>query len=202
MSPDPWLRPNRRVLLAATLPVALALVAGAWLGQPGTAGIPTTDIPTHVGGAFWIWSGRVVAILCGFLLAFLVWQAWRPRLAYADGHLLVYLRAGGPVRVPLEAVECFLLGQGATLLEEHRLPSRTVTLLVRLAEKRTEWAHVEVHRLLGAWCGGQITIRGTWCEPLSLALVNQLNERLAATQAKMAQGEMAQGEMATPRGSA
>jgi hypothetical protein len=191
MSPAVWLRPNRRALLIAALPMVLAVVAGAWLGQAfGAAGIPTA-----VGGVVWIWLGRVVAVLAAIALAFLIWQAFRPRLACLDGNLLVYLRPGPPIRVPLDVVECFLLGQGATL--DNRLPSRTVVLTIRLAEKRTEWAHVEVHRLLGAWCGGQITIRGTWSEPLSLAVVNQLNERLAA-----AQQELAQRETAGARGSA
>ncbi len=30
-----------------------------------------------------------------------------------------------------------------------------------------------------AWCSGYITIRGTWCEPLNVPLVNRLNQRLA-----------------------
>lgn len=178
MPPVLWLRANRRALLGAAAPALLAALVGAWLGQI----LGPNSVPAVVGGTAWIWAGWIVALTATVVLAFLLWQATRPRLAYADGSLLVYLRAGKPIAVPIDVVECFLLGQGATLLEDGRFPSRTVTLLVRLAEKRTEWAHLEVHRLLGAWCGGQITIRGTWCEPLTLDVVNQLNERLAATQ--------------------
>jgi len=156
----------------------LAALGGSWIGQVWGA----TTLPAVLTGPAWMWLGRGLSLLSGLATCLVAWQAVRPRLAYADGKLLIYLRATAPVRVPLEVVECFLLGQGATLLEDHHLPSRTVTLVIRLAEKRTEWSHIEVHRLLGAWCGSQITIRGTWCEPLSISVVNRLNEQLAVAQ--------------------
>jgi hypothetical protein len=31
---------------------------------------------------------------------------------------------------------------------------------------------------LGTWCGGYVTIRGTWCEPLQPDLIRRLNRRL------------------------
>ena len=51
---------------------------------------------------------------------------------------------------------------------------------IRIAERATDWAEVAVKPALGKWCGGYVTIYGTWCEPLSLELVKQLNARLAA----------------------
>jgi hypothetical protein len=37
---------------------------------------------------------------------------------------------------------------------------------------------------LGKWCGSYITIRGTWCERLSVELVQRLNVRLAEMHAR------------------
>jgi hypothetical protein len=94
--------------------------------------------------------------------------------------LLVNLRAGKPVAVPIDVVEAFLLGQGPAMLTNRRGDLREARVLtIRLAERAEEWANVEVKPALGKWCGGYIAIRGTWCEPLSLDLVNRLNYRLA-----------------------
>jgi hypothetical protein len=49
---------------------------------------------------------------------------------------------------------------------------------MRLAQKAEDWQHLDVKPQLGAWCQGQVIIRGTWCEPLSVPLVNRLNQRL------------------------
>ena len=51
--------------------------------------------------------------------------------------------------------------------------------MIRIADSATEWRQQEVKPQLGKWCEGYITIRGTWCEPLSIDLINRLNERLA-----------------------
>ncbi|HEX4131608.1 MAG TPA: hypothetical protein VHZ24_16335 [Pirellulales bacterium] len=81
--------------------------------------------------------------------------------------------------VPIEVVEGFLLGQGPSYLPgKEASRSETRTLVVRLAERATEWEHVAMPPRLGSWCGHYITIRGTWCEPLSVDLVNRLNMKL------------------------
>jgi hypothetical protein len=109
----------------------------------------------------------------------MTWFARQPRLAYDGGHLLVYLRAGGPIAVPIEYVECFLLGSGLRDLGGgHQL--QVAQLGIRLAERASDWQHFEVKHALGKWCGGYITIHGAWCEPLGLDLVHRLNARLAA----------------------
>jgi hypothetical protein len=93
--------------------------------------------------------------------------------------LLVFLRSGGPIRVPLEIVEGFLLGQAPGLLPGKRhLDAPTSSVVIRLAERAEEWAMIEVKPALGSWCGHYVTLRGTWCEPLSVDLVNRLNARL------------------------
>jgi hypothetical protein len=165
---DVWLRNNARVFtLAMILPslvglVGLILVSGGWGPSAG-----------------WRIAGGVIVGLAVVCLAALMWQAGRPRLACRDGHLLVYLRWSGPVRVPLEVVEGFLLGQGPSrLATKNRRELETTTVVIRLAERAEQWARVDVDPLLGNWCGHYVTIRGTFCEPINVELVNRLNARL------------------------
>jgi hypothetical protein len=114
----------------------------------------------------------------------------KPLLAYENGHLAVRLRFAGIEHVPIDLVECFLLGQGPTWLPGKKYAkTETVTLVVRLAERAVEWSHRPTHPMLGTWCDGYITIRGTWCEPLSLDLVNRLNRRLAEVQQESSPAE-------------
>ncbi|MEX0586689.1 MAG: hypothetical protein WD176_08600, partial [Pirellulales bacterium] len=116
----------------------------------------------------------------GFLLAIgFIYVVRQPLLAYHDRHLIVRLEFGEPDRVPIELVECFLLGQGPSWLPGKKYAkTQTVTLVIRLAERAVDWSHRFTHPMLGSWCDGYITIRGTWCEPLSLEVVNRLNRRL------------------------
>lgn len=168
---ETWLRRNTRLLwLAMTLPVVLGIVGATLLAVSGNSDHGTTA------------SNVAFALLAisGAALGFLAWQMARPRLAYDRGHLLLNLRSGGPIRVPIDVVEGFLLGQGPSYLpgkEAHKL--ETSTLVIRLAERATEWEYVEVKPALASWCHHYVTIRGTWCEPLNVDLVNRLNARLA-----------------------
>jgi hypothetical protein len=165
-----WLRQNRRVFFMAAVAPALLLVLGLAVALDAFSTAPT---------AARVLAGTL-AVLGGILSAVLIWYARQPRLAYDGRHLIVYLRSGGPIAVPIEAVECFFLGSGL-----RELPGRAgrevevAQLVVRLAERATEWAQANVKPALGKWCGGYITIYGTWCEPLSLELVRRLNVRLA-----------------------
>jgi hypothetical protein len=106
----------------------------------------------------------------------------RPRLAITPRHLLVYLRGWYPWHVPLEAVECFFIGQAASPVQV-RHPSggrvETVTVVVRLAEKARQWHQRPIDPKQGSWKDGYITILGTWCEPLDGDVVNRMNHRLA-----------------------
>jgi hypothetical protein len=38
---------------------------------------------------------------------------------------------------------------------------------------------------MGSWCNHYVTIRGTWCEPLSVELAARLNARLASVQQQL-----------------
>jgi hypothetical protein len=165
-----WLRPNRRALgFGMILPAAVA-VAGVALATGGVAS--------------WGAAGAVVGWLLaavGFsLMAALAWQMRIPRVAFRSGELLFYLRFGEPIRVPIEVVECFFIGQGPAILPSGRNSGRQgVNVIVRLAEKAADWAEREVNPALGTWCQSYITIRGAWCEPLNERVVNGLNRRLA-----------------------
>ncbi len=171
MATEVWLRANARALWFGMLPPAIVALAGLLM---------VTGLPDRT-PAPWVRALGLVLLSAGTLMVVLLLvQLRRPRLAYRDGELLVWLKQGAPQRVPIESVECFLLGQTPSLLpgKKHE-KTETASLVIRLAEAATEWHHQEVKPQLGAWCSGYITIRGTWCEPLSVNLVNRLNQRLA-----------------------
>lgn len=169
---DVWLNPNRRALFCGLIPPGCLLAFGLLL----VWGIPDTA------PAFgWIgWGMIVVAALASGIVTFLLRQ---PRLAREGDWLLVYLGPSAPIRVPLEVVECFFLGQGPSLIPRPgEKQHETATVVVRLAEAAQEWQHRDVKPALGHWCDSYITIRGTWCEPLNAAVVKRLNDRLVQFQ--------------------
>jgi hypothetical protein len=170
-----WLRQNSRAIVFGMLPPGLLTLAiGVWI--LGLA----TPAPT----GWWRIAGWIGLSFGCLLLAVLTVQLRQPRIAYREPFLLLNLRAGQPIAVPIEVVEAFLLGMGPAMLpgrSEDRTETRTLS--IRLAERAEEWAQIDVKPALAKWCGGYITIRGTWCEPLSVPLVNQLNARLAEAHA-------------------
>ncbi len=166
-----WLRTNTRAVLLGTIPPLAAGLVGLIL----LVGLPGREPAAWMRGL-----GAVLPVAAGALVLALLWQLRQPRLAYAEGHLLVWLRAGGPIRVPVEAVECFWLSQAPSLLPGKRhARTETAAVVIRIADRATEWRQQEVKPQLGKWCEGYITIRGTWCEPLSVPLIERLNQRLA-----------------------
>jgi hypothetical protein len=166
-----WLRTNARaVWFGMILPVAIAI-----LGLVLVTGIGGNTPP------LWLRAiGGVLLAIALLAVAALASQLRQPRLAYQSGELLIWLRGGAPFRVPIEVVECFWLGQGASMLPGKRHENtEAATIVIRISDKAAEWRHREVKPQLGMWCEGYVTIRGTWCEPLSIDLVNRLNLRLA-----------------------
>jgi hypothetical protein len=124
-------------------------------------------------------SGVAVLLLAGIGLSATLLLARQPRVAFANGHVLFYVRLGRPTPVPVDVVECFLLGQGPALLPGNQYArTATTTVVVRLRERAEAWASGEFHPLLAAWCDGYITLRGTWCEPLNVDVVNRMNRLL------------------------
>jgi len=171
MATEVWLRTNSRALWFGMLPPAIIALVGLLM---------VTGLPDRM-PAPWVRALGLVLLSVGtVMVVLLLVQLRRPRLAYRDGELLVWLTQGAPVRVPIETVECFLLGQTPSLLpgKKHE-NTEAASLVIRLAEAASEWHHQEVKPQLGAWCSGYVTIRGTWCEPLDVTLVNRLNQRLA-----------------------
>jgi hypothetical protein len=165
-----WLRTNRRALLFGMLLPAVVAAAGLVL----VLGLPGRVPPMWLRGV----GAGILALSLATILA-LAWQLTRPRLAYRPGELLVWL-GGVPIGVPIEVVECFLLGQAPSLLPGKRsMHTNATTLMIRIADAASDWHQRDVKPQLGQWCGGYITIRGTWCEPLGVPLVNRLNQRLA-----------------------
>lgn len=169
MAVEIWLRTNvRAVWFGMILPAAVGAVGLAlWIGP---------SVVPH-----WLRIVGATLLALGTLtFAALCWQLRRARLAYAAGKLLVWLRPGPPIRVPIEVVECFWLGQAPSLLpgKKHER-TETAALVIRIAESASDWQRQDVKPQLGKWCEGYITIRGTWCDRLNVELVNRLNERLA-----------------------
>ena len=166
-----WLRTNTRVFLLALIPPAV----------PAAIGLALTANATGRGPQI---AGLLLIALAVVGWAIVVWQLCRPRIAYrtieGEGQLWFYLRWIGVIRVPIQFVEGFLLGQGPTLLPVPATENiETSTVVVKLADSAEEYARVDVDRALGSWCNHYVTVRGMWCERLSLDVVNRLNSRLA-----------------------
>ena len=165
---ETWLKNNRRAMLVAAAPAGLCLVCGAWLANGAITPSWLVRAPA-----------AALAALASWALAAIVWQLSIPRLAYQDGKLLIYARAVGPIRVPVELVEGFLLSKSPIVLGNDRYGTReTSNLVFRIAERASEWERVPVRPLFAGWCGHYVTIRGVWCEPLTVEVANRLNARL------------------------
>lgn len=173
-----WLRTNARVMLFGMVPPALFAVMGLIL----LLGLPGREPPTWLR----VVGGGMLAVSL-VLIAALARQMRKPRLAYHNGEILLWLRSGQPIRLPVEFVECFLLGKASSKLPaSDRQNSETSALILRVADRASEWHRQDIKPQLGKWCEGYVTIRGTWCEPLSVPLVNRLNARLAEIQSTAA----------------
>ena len=169
-----WVRTNPR-------PFAAVLIVVLLLGG-GIAAI------SSVWPAVWL---RWIAIALGVVLAgyacWLLWQIWVPRVAVGDRQLRLHLTPGSAICVPIEHVECFLLGQGPANLGKGK--TETATLSIRIAERATEYQQRWVLPMIASWCNGYVTIRGTWTEPLTVDLIRKLNCQLTQAKANPAEAE-------------
>lgn len=158
------------VLIGLLLAVTLgAIPAGLMSG-----GVPASSQAIFAG------SLLIVSLVPAWLLFQLTRALRQPRLAYDSGELLVYLEPQLPTRVPIDIVECFFLGQGPSELPKLKgREPETQNVIVRLAEAATDWKHRDVRPAIGHWCESYITLRGSWCEPITPALMKRLNHRLA-----------------------
>jgi hypothetical protein len=162
-----WVQSNRRLLVVGAALAAVGILLGGVLCM-------VSDSPLVK-----VLSAIILLAATGSLL--FIAAMWRlPRLAFDGRSMLAYVQGARPIRIPIDIVECFLLGQGPALLPgEKHAKTETATLVVKLSDRAEEWSHVEVDPRLASWCDGYITIRGTWTEPLNVAVVNRLNVRLA-----------------------
>jgi hypothetical protein len=173
---ETWLKTNRRAIWFGCAPPFVIALIGLWIMLQAN----------HEGWSWMRWLGLGLCIVGVFVIAILVHELRRPRIAYQDGSVLFYLQSSQPIAVPVMIVEAFFLGQGPT-----KLPAgiddqqRTRNLVARLAQRETGWARREVKPALGQWCDGYVTIRGTWCEPLNNDLVRRLNRRLKEVQTQI-----------------
>ena len=172
-----WLRANRRAIAwAAVFPALLVVIGFACLiGWRSTTG-------ACVAG---------VSLALGFLLGQTLLRAYhRPRVAYAAGEVFLFLRGAQAVRVPLDVVECFFLGQGPALIGAGPVrTAETANVVIRLAERATDWHQVTVNPRLAAWCDGYITLHGAWCEPVTPQRLEALNANLVAAKREQRQNE-------------
>lgn len=169
-----WLDTNRRALgLGLVLPASVAtaaLAALAWSFWSRQHWGLQLVLAVITAAALWMVGELLYALRC-------------PRLAYEEGELLVYLEPSRPTRVPIEIVECFFLGMGdADLPAVKGAVPKTRNVVIRLAERAEPWRSRPVRPQFGQWCDGYITLRGTWCQPLTPQLLKELNRKLATVQ--------------------
>jgi len=169
---ESWLRSNPRALgVLAPLPVVVLFF-----------GIALFLLAIYLRNSLFCWAVGACAMFGGVaaLLATWIWTR-RPRLAFEPGWLLVYLHGWSPERVPIDVVESFFRGNSSTMLPAHDSSSlKTTTIVARLAEARVDWHSRNTRATLGEWKDGYIILRGTWCEPITVDLLRELNKRLAA----------------------
>ena len=166
---ETWLKANTRVLAMGTIPVVLLGLLG---GVLASGLIPAID---HR----WLRVvGGVIVAVATLLVAGLLRQMTRPRLACDGTHLLVDFAATGSFQVPLEVVEVFFQGQGPAMLTGRSEHAKVANIVVRLAERAKDWHARDIKPALGAWREGYITIRGTWCEPINPEVIHRLNRKL------------------------
>lgn len=168
--PRVWLRPNPRLLLllGASAVVLFGAAVGLWAwGQP-----------------WWMWG---LALAIGAVIALWALVLWIPRLKYNDAAGALEVHVAYPQRyasVPIGLVECFLLHTTPSMLPGRWRRTPTVSIVIRLDERAEEFAQRDSNRQLCTWCGSQVSIVGTLCEPIDVILAQRLNRYL--TQARRA----------------
>lgn len=165
---ETWLRPNRRAILFGCVPPLIVAALGTWL----------TFALGESTGNLWHWLGIVLLVASAAMIGIMLGQLRHPRVAFENGMVLFYLRAGQPIAVPVGIVESFFFGQGPAHLPAVSNQPQTVNLIARLSQRHTEWASQNVRPSLASWCDGYVSIRGTWCEPLNSELIRRINRRL------------------------
>ena len=165
-----WLRSNRRaLLLGMLLPALLAAIGLAlvWLGRRDN----------ELLGSIGVIVGYLLLAVGALTIAGLAWVLRLPRIARNGDQVLFFMRGGQPIRVPLDAVEAFLAGKTESVVGRDRL-AESAAIVVRIADRYRDYHERAVKPSLGSWKDGYVSIRGTWCEPISIDVIKRLNRRL------------------------
>lgn len=180
-----WLHANRRL----AIPIIAVLDLAA-------SGVAAAAFITGWGTTWGTIAFALAAAVVMLVVPGLFFVACQPRISSDGRTVKLGVRFGLPVAVPIEFVEAFLLGKGPTYLpgyDDYR--TEATTLIVKLADRAAEFEKLETNLRIAAWCGHYVTFRGTWTEPLSVELVNRLNERLHAAQQAVAVGRSAKEQV-------
>lgn len=173
-----WLKPNRRALLLGCLIPGLAAAVGM--------GMIVISTPKTSWGIAGLIAGGLLVVAAGTIVLGLLTLMMIPRVAFDHDQVLVYLRGHRPYRLPLDIVECFFQGQGPTGMASRRGQySKTTNVVVRIAERATQWHERPVKPSLGEWHNGYIIIRGTWSEPITEEKLRELNSKLAQAKRRL-----------------
>ena len=162
-----WLRANLR-------PVAAGAALGAGLALAAIVAALVLPLP--------LWASAVLAALAAsdaLVVVTLAWGAAQPRLMLEGDAVAVRLAPLTVERVPLGVVECIFRGTEPINANDGPPRFRVGTLVLRLAERATEWRQRPSFRPWGTWDDGHIVIDGRWCEPLSPESARQIAARLA-----------------------
>lgn len=162
-----WLRANLR-------PVAAVAALGAGLALVAIVAALVLPLP--------LWASAVLAALAAsdaLVVVTLAWGAAQPRLMLEGDAVAVRLAPLTVERVPLGVVECIFRGTEPINANDGPPRFRVGTLVLRLAERATEWRQRPSFRPWGTWDDGHIVIDGRWCEPLSPESARQIAARLA-----------------------
>ena len=107
-----------------------------------------------------------------------VYAAGQPRLARRGDRLVARLAPFTVHEVPLEIVECVFHGSQPLDAPAGLTPLRVGTIVVRLAERATDWRQRPTFSPWGTWTDGHIVCDGRWCEPLSVERARAISASL------------------------
>ncbi|MEK6237247.1 MAG: SdpI family protein [Planctomycetales bacterium] len=170
---DVWVRTNRRVfIMVGMIPLAFGTLGSLLIGL---AAVISVSVPLQA-------LGWILAVGSTLTLGPLIYAAAAPRVGRSNDSLLLYLSFGPPLEVPVSCVDCFLMGRGR-LLDDPSRDDEAHDLIVRLKPKQRRRklppdVELAAHPWLASWDENGVHLRGAWCEPLSVCLVNRLNEQL------------------------
>lgn len=163
-----WLRGNVRPVAGLAL-ITIVVATASGLGFAAAGLVPTA----------WLVAVIAVAVLAGS--AVVARAAAAPRLERDGDRLAIRLAPGRVERVPLEVVECVF--RGSEILPDPRRTGtaarlRVGTVVVRFAERASEWRTRPAFGPWGTWEDGHAVIDGRWCEPLSRETVQRIASAL------------------------